>query len=140
MSIGWRQVKEASELMKRISSNSEFENRLGYSRAVVSNGLVFVSATAATDKGGKVICKDDLYGQTKAIFEKLGPVLQDAGSSLQSVLQTRLYVTEIVNWAEAGHAHAETFPESRPAMSLIHVKPFLDPDMLIEVELIAQVG
>ncbi|MEF0944323.1 RidA family protein [Rhizobium sp. BR 362] len=125
--------------MKRISSGSAFEDRLGYSRAVVSNGLVFVSATAATGEGGRVLCKGDFYGQTKAIFEKLGPILAQAGSSLDRVVQTKLYVTNIAEWEAVGRAHAEAFPKERPAMSILHVNPFLDPDMLVEVELVAEV-
>ncbi|RWR31882.1 RidA family protein [Sinirhodobacter populi] len=126
--------------MERLSSGSTWEERSGYSRAVVSNGFVFVSATAATGQDGEVLCKGDLHGQTRAIFLKLEEVLTRAGSGLDRVVQTRLYITDIARWAEAGRAHAEVFGDARPAMSLVHVLPFLDPDMLIEGELVAAVG
>jgi enamine deaminase RidA (YjgF/YER057c/UK114 family) len=123
--------------MERISSGSPWEAKVGYSRAVVSGGLVFVSATAATDAAGQVIGKGDVYLQTRAILEKLGGVLQQAGARYEDVVQTRLYLTDIGRWEEAGRAHGEVFGEIRPAMSLLHVGPFLDPDMLIEIELTA---
>ncbi len=125
--------------MQRLSSGSVWEEKSGYSRAVVANGFVFVSATAATDAKGAIIGKGDVYAQTKAIFEKLGPILDKAGASLGTVVQTRLYVVDIAEWEAVGRAHAEAFAAARPAMSLVHVKPFLDPDMLVEVELVAAV-
>jgi enamine deaminase RidA (YjgF/YER057c/UK114 family) len=126
--------------MQRISSGSVWEKKLGYSRAVVANGLVFISATAATDAAGSIIGKGNPYEQVKAIFAKLGPVLQQAGASLETVVQTRLYVVDIAQWEEVGRAHGEVFAAAGPAMSLLHVKPFLDPDMLVEVELVAAVA
>ena len=126
--------------MQRISTGSRWEQTVGYSRAVVHAGLVFVSATAATDANGAVLGKGDLYRQTQIILEKIGTVLAQAGSSLEAVLQTRLYVTDIDRWADVGRAHGEVFGSCGPAMSLVHVKPFLDPDMLIEIELIAAVS
>jgi enamine deaminase RidA (YjgF/YER057c/UK114 family) len=104
---------------------------------VIAGDLVFISATAATGPDGVVIGKGDPYRQTKVILEKLAATLKQAGSTLDQVVQTRIYLTDIENWREAGRAHGETFREVRPAMSLIHVKPFLDPDMLVEIELTA---
>jgi enamine deaminase RidA (YjgF/YER057c/UK114 family) len=125
--------------MHRISSGSIWEQKSGYSRAVVAHGLVFVSATAATDQTGAVVGKGNVYEQTKAIFSKMVPVLKEAGASLKTVVQTRLYVVDIAEWEAVCRAHSELFASNPPAMSLVHVKPFLDPDMLVEVELIAAV-
>jgi enamine deaminase RidA (YjgF/YER057c/UK114 family) len=124
-------------MLRHISSGSQWEQALGYSRAVVANGLIFISATAATDAEGKVVGKGDVYRQTRTILEKLGAVLEQAGARYDDVVQTRLYLTDIAKWEEAGRAHGEVFGAIRPAMSLVHVKPFLDPDMLIEIELTA---
>jgi enamine deaminase RidA (YjgF/YER057c/UK114 family) len=125
--------------MQRVSSGSPWEEKIGYSRAVVANGFVFVSATAATDSTGAVVGKGDFYAQTRAILEKLEPVLMQAGASLATVVQTRLYVTDIGQWEAVGRAHGEVFRTNRPVMTLVHVKPFLDPDMLVEIELTAAV-
>lgn len=51
-------------------------------------------------------------------------------------MQSKLYVTDIAKWEDAGRAHGEVFGE-RPALSLLHVLPFLDPAMLVEIELVA---
>lgn len=124
--------------MQRVSSGSRWEPILGYSRASIVDGWVFISATAATDAQGQVVGKGDFYAQTRAILDKLGGVLKEAGASYADVVQTRLYVTDIQRWQEVGKAHGEVFGEIRPAMTLVHVLPFLDPEMLVEIELTAR--
>ena len=124
-------------MRRNISSGSPWEGKLGYSRAVIANGLVFISATAATGPDGKVVSRGDVYAQTRAILDKLGQVLREAGATYQDVVQTRIYLTDIAHWEDAGRAHGEVFGGVRPALTMLHVKPFLDPDMLVEIELTA---
>jgi enamine deaminase RidA (YjgF/YER057c/UK114 family) len=126
--------------MQRISTNSLWEARLGYSRAVAVGGLVFISATAATDSSGAVVGKGDVYVQTRMILEKLAAVLIEANSALDQVVQTRVYITDVALWEEVGRAHGETFAGHGPALSMVHVKPFVDPDMLVEIEMVASTG
>lgn len=126
--------------MQRISTGSPWESRMGYSRAVVAGGLVFISATAATDSTGAVIGKGDVYLQTRTILDKLAMVLADTGSALDRVVQTRIYITDVSRWEEVGSAHGEAFAGHGPALSLVHVKPFVDPDMLLEIEMVAAIG
>ncbi|WP_343527697.1 RidA family protein [Sphingomonas sp.] len=126
--------------MRRISTGSPWEARIGYSRAVVSGGLVFISATAATDSTGAVVGKGDMYLQTRTILDKLAGVLADAGSAPDRVVQTRIYITDISRWEEVGRAHGEAFAGHGPALTLVHVQPFVDPDMLVEIEMVAAIG
>jgi len=131
---------EQTMSIRRISTGSPWEAKMGYSRAVVAGGLVYISATAATDAGGAVLGKGDFERQTAIILEKLGTVLADAGSSFDQVVQSRVYLTDIGQWEAVGRAHGAVFGGYGPALSLVHVKPFLDPDMLVEIELVARVG
>ena len=124
-------------MRRNISSGSPWEGKLGYSRAVIANGLVFISATAATGPDGKIVARGDVYAQTRASLDKLGQVLREAGATYQDVVQTRIYLTDIARWEDAGRAHGEVFGGVRPALTMLHVKPFLDPDMLVEIELTA---
>jgi len=120
------------------SSGSEWENKLGYSRAVRVGDTLYISATSAAGSDGSV--GGDLYEQTRFALEKLGPVLAEAGFAYEHVVQSKLYVTNIAEWKAAGRAHGEVFGEIRPALTLLHVLPFLDPAMLVEVELVAVRG
>lgn len=97
-----------------------------------------MSATSAAAADGSVT--GDLYEQTRFALEKLGSVLAEAGFAYGDVVQSKLYITDISQWEEAGRAHGEVFASIRPALSLLHVLPFLDPAMLVEVELVARKG
>lgn len=120
------------------SSGSSWEQTLGYSRAVQVGDTLYISATSAAAADGSV--SGDLCEQTRFALEKLGSVLAEAGFAYGDVVQSKLYITDISKWQEAGRAHGEVFGEIRPALSLLHVLPFLDPAMLVEVELVAQKG
>jgi len=118
------------------SSGSSWEQTLGYSRAVQVGDTLYISATSAAAADGSVT--GDLYEQTRFALEKLGSVLAEAGFAYGDVVQSKLYITDISKWEDAGRAHGEVFAEIRPALSLLHVLPFLDPAMLVEVELVAR--
>ena len=124
--------------MKRqlISSGTTWEDTVGYSRAVRIGNIVEVAGTTATD-GDQVLGKDDMYAQSKFIFEKIEKVLQEAGASMQDVVRTRMYVTDITRWEDAGRAHGEFFRDIKPACTLMQVGGFVSPDMLIEIEVTA---
>ncbi|CAN5344368.1 RidA family protein [soil metagenome] len=117
------------------SSGSAWENKMGYSRAVQVGDSLYISATSAAGPDGSV--SGDLYEQTRFALEKLGPVLAEAGFHYEDVVQSKVYVTDIAAWELAAKAHGEIFGDIRPALSLLHVLPFLDPAMLVEVELVA---
>lgn len=123
-------------MRKTFGSGSSWEQTLGYSRAVQVDNTLYISATAASGDNG--IVGEDFYTQTKFILEKLGAVLAEAGFAYEDVVQSKLYLTDISKWEDAGRAHGEVFGEIRPTLSLVHVLPFLDPKMLVEIELVAQ--
>jgi enamine deaminase RidA (YjgF/YER057c/UK114 family) len=122
---------------QQISSGSPWESTIGYSRAVVTRDMIFISATAAIGPDGRVVGAGDLYVQTRTVLEKLGTVLTQPGAGYRDVAQTRFYVTDVSRWRDAGRAHGEIFGDIRPALTLLHVLPFLDPEILIEIDLIA---
>ena len=123
-------------MRKTYGTGSVWEQSLGYSRAVQVDNTLYISATAASGPDG--IVGDDFYSQSKYILEKLGAVLADAGFSYEDVVQSKLYLTDISKWEDAGRAHGEVFGGIRPTLTLVHVLPFLDPQMLVEIELVAQ--
>ena len=119
-----------------ISSGAKWEDIVGYSRAVVMGNTIEVSGTVAVDDQG-VVGKGDAYAQTKFIIQKIEGVLKQAGFSLNDVVRTRMYVTDIKRWEEVGKAHGEFFGKIKPATSMVEVSGFIEPDYLVEIEVTA---
>ena len=124
--------------MKRqlISSGTKWEDIVGYSRAVRIGNVVEVAGTTAMD-GDQLIGKDDVYAQSKFIFEKIEKALHEAGASMTDVVRTRMYVTDINRWEEVGRAHGEFFRSIKPASTMVEISGLVNPDMLVEIEVTA---
>lgn len=117
-----------------ISSGSTWEPKLGYSRAVVAGGFVFVAGTTGTGPDGELVGPGDAAAQTRQALANIISALERAGVSAADVVRTRLYVTDISKWEEIGTAHGEVFGEIRPAMAMVEVSSLIDPEMLVEIE------
>lgn len=124
---------------KNISSASPWEELVGYSRAVRVGNVIEVAGTTATD-GDQIIGKGSMYLQAKFIFEKIEKSLREAGASMEDVVRTRMFVTDISKWEEAGKAHAECFKSIRPVATMVEVSNLIDSDLLIEIEVTAIVA
>jgi len=119
-----------------ISSGAVWEDMVGYSRAVRIGNIIEVSGTTSVD-GDILIGKDDLYAQTRFILLKVEKALHEAGAQITDVVRTRMYVTDISKWEEAGKAHAEFFRDIKPATTMVEVSRLIHPDLLIEIEVSA---
>ena len=117
-------------------SGAKWEDIVGYSRAVRVGNQIEVAGTVASDDNG-VVAPGDMYKQAKFAIEKISKALTTAGFSLNDVVRTRMFVTDISRWEEAGRAHGEFFKDIKPATSMIEVKGLIDPGYLIEIEVTA---
>ena len=121
---------------KNISSASPWEDIVGYSRAVRVGNIIEVAGTTASD-GDQIIGKGDLYEQSKFIFQKIEKALLEAGATMTDVVRTRMFVTDISKWEDAGRAHAEFFKDIKPVSTMVEVSSLIDPGLLIEIEVTA---
>ncbi|MGW6688975.1 RidA family protein [Streptomyces sp. NPDC054961] len=114
--------------IRRISSGGPYEDVIGYSRAVqLPTGLVLVSGCTGADAGGP-------YDQTVKAFRVAFTALEQAGLGPEHVVRTRLYLTHARDVEEVGRAHKELFDAIRPATTMIIVNGFVEPSMVVEVE------
>ena len=117
-----------------VSSGVNWEDIIGYSRAVRVGNVIEVAGTTALDEAGDLVGTNDPYEQTKYIITKIEKALKIAGATLQDIVRTRIFTTDISRWEEIGRAHGEFFSEIKPASTMVEVKALINPAMLVEIE------
>jgi enamine deaminase RidA (YjgF/YER057c/UK114 family) len=119
---------------QRISSGTKWEPIVGYSRAVKVGQRIYVTGTTATNEAGEIVGEDNAYEQAAQCIRNIEKALQRLGATLDHVVRTRMFVTDISRWKEYGRAHGEFFREVMPATTMVEVGALIDPRMLIEIE------
>jgi enamine deaminase RidA (YjgF/YER057c/UK114 family) len=111
---------------RTVSSGSEFEELVGYSRAVRTGPYVVVAGTTAPGEG--------IAAQAREALRRIGIALQQVGASLADVVRTRMYVTDISLWRDLAAVHCEVFGDVRPAATMLEVSALISPELLVEIE------
>lgn len=127
-------------MRQQVFSGGDWEDAVGYARAVRVGPHVYVAGTTAARPGGHVAGVGDAYAQTRAALATVEDALGRCGASLRDVVRTRLYVVDVDQWPEVGRAHREVFGAVRPVATLVEVRRLVHPDLLVEVEAEAYVG
>ena len=115
-----------------ISGHSPYEPVVGFSRAVVAGGHVYVSGTAPIPADGAPP-PDDAYEQARLCLQIIGRALESAGVGFEQVVRTRIHVTDPAHFDAVGRAHGEVFAEIRPASTMV-VTALLDPAWKVEID------
>ncbi|MCB5175808.1 MULTISPECIES: RidA family protein [Microvirga] len=107
-----------------------------YSQAVRAGDLVFVSGQLPLDANGALVGEGDIRAQTQAVFDNIAAILDAAGASLDQVVKTTVFLTDIDDFAAMNEIYAANFAPPYPARSTIEIGR-LPPGMRIEIECIA---
>ena len=122
---------------KLVPSSSPYASILGFSRAVRVGNFVAVGGTAPLGMDGKTVAVGDVAGQTRRCIEIIQAALEEAGSSLNDVIRTRTMLRDINDWEAVVKVRAEFFKDIKPVDTVMQISTFVDPDWLIEIEVVA---
>ena len=123
---------------RRISSGGPWEERVGYSRAVVVGDRVWVAGTTGTRPDGSV--PPSVADQVALALEVIARALGEAGGGVADIVAARVYITRIEEWEAVTDAIRAVLGETRPAMTLVQVAGLLLPEHRVEIEVEAVLG
>ncbi|GGY83853.1 hypothetical protein C3492_27830 [Streptomyces sp. Ru62] len=123
-----------SGAVRRVQSGSPWEESFGFARAVAAGDRVLVGGTTSF-KGTVLYGEGDPYEQAKVAFTSALEAIGEFGLGIESVIRTRMYLTHVRDVDAVGRAHQELFDAVRPVSTLLVVEGFVDPRILVEVEL-----
>ncbi|MDX1516353.1 MAG: RidA family protein [Woeseiaceae bacterium] len=129
-----------SDRHTRIASGAPWEQTVGYCRAVRAGSFIAVSGSASVGADGELVGEGDMYAQAQRCIEVIRTALERAGGTLEDVVRTRMFVTDIDRWNEVARAHQQAFGAAPPATSMVEVSRLIDPRMLVEIEADAIIG
>jgi enamine deaminase RidA (YjgF/YER057c/UK114 family) len=117
-----------------VSSESDFESTVGYSRAVRIGPHIAVAGTTSAAPAADNREIGDIGAQTREALRRIEVALHQAGAVLSDVVRTRIYVTDISRWREIAAVHSEVFGDIRPAATMVEVAALIAPELLVEIE------
>lgn len=117
---------------RSVSSGSAWEPVVGYSRAVRVGDQIAVTGTVGVEADGRFA--PTLKTQTHRALKIVIAAIEALGGKASDVIRTRIYLTNIDHWKEAGEVHGEIFDQIRPATTLVEVAKLIDPAALVEIE------
>ncbi|WP_296376443.1 RidA family protein [Yoonia sp.] len=123
--------------MRHITTGSSFETQIGYSRAVVVDGWVFVAGTTGYDYATMAI-PDSIADKCRNALATIDRALQDAGSGLDHVVRVNYIVPDADQWPDCWPVVSAAFAAARPAATMVSAG-LQNPEMLIEIEVTARV-
>ncbi|MEE3001142.1 MAG: RidA family protein [Planctomycetota bacterium] len=118
---------------QNISSGTPWEDQVGYSRAVRAGDRIFVTGTIGADAQGTILAPGDPYRQAMDALDKIEQAVTDAGGSLDDLVRTRIYITDMDHADEVGRAHGERLGRVKPCCTMVVVS-CLFADALVEIE------
>ena len=130
---------------RRIQPDGLFQRTLNgnalYSHVLIGSGrsLVFVSGQVSRDKEGRVVGAGDMRAQIQQVGENLLAALRAAGVTIQDLVKTTTYVTDIDEFFKHADLRHKYFGQAMPTSTTVEVRRLSQPELLVEVEAIAEV-
>lgn len=129
-------------MVKTKINSDQFAKRLGsyshgYTVEIGDTKIIFTTGQIALDKNGNVLYPDDPVKQTEFIFEALQTILQESGASLDDVVKTTIFLTDMNDFPKISPIRNRYFKHSEPVSTLVEVSKLVKPGCRVEIEVIA---
>ena len=123
--------------MREVIATNDGPKAIGpYSQAIKANGLVFLSGQIALDPATQQLIDGDVAAQTERVLRNLAGILKAAGSSLDQVVKTTVFLKNMADFGAMNEVYGRYFTQSPPARSTVEVAR-LPKDVLVEIDVIA---
>lgn len=123
--------------MREVIATKDGPQAIGpYSQAIRANGLVFVSGQVAIDPATQQVLSGDIAAQTERVLKNLSGILKAAGSGLEKVLRSTVFLKNMGDFAAMNEVYGRYFSSNPPARSTVEVAR-LPKDVLVEIDVIA---
>lgn len=111
-------------------------SHVGYSRAVRVGNIIEVAGTSSSGPDGQILHPGDMYAQAKECMGIIIAAIEELGGKTADIVRTRVFLTDMSRWEEAGRAHGEAFENvnPKPASAFVGTSELLHPDLMIEIE------
>jgi 2-iminobutanoate/2-iminopropanoate deaminase len=131
-------------MVKRKINSPKFAQRMGayshgYCLEIGDTRLIFTTGQIALDKDGQVVYPDDAAKQTEYIYQSLQEILSAEGASLDDVVKTTVYVTDVKDFPKISPVRNKFFKNSEPVSTLVQVSKLVKQGCLVEIEVIAAI-
>ena len=114
------------------SSGSKWEPLMGYSRAVRAGPFIAVTGTVGVNADGTYA--PAVGDQARRSLDIIRAAVEALGGTMEHVIRTRMYVTDVSQWEQVARVHGEVFAAVRPATTIVQVSALIDKEALIEIE------
>jgi len=123
--------------MREVVATKDAPQAIGpYSQAIKANGLVFVSGQVAIDPANQQISSGDVAAQTDRVLKNLSAILKAAGTSLEKVVRSTVFLKNMTDFSAMNEVYARYFTSAPPARSTVEAAR-LPKDVLVEIDVIA---
>ena len=123
--------------MRDVIATNDAPKAIGpYSQAIKANGFVFISGQVSLDPATQELIHGDVAAQTERVLQNLSGILKAAGSSLQQVVKTSVFLKSMSDFANMNEVYSRYFNQAPPARSTVEVAR-LPKDVLVEIDVIA---
>jgi 2-iminobutanoate/2-iminopropanoate deaminase len=125
--------------MREVIATNDAPKAIGpYSQAIKANGMVFVSGQIPLDPSTQELVQGDVAVQSERVLRNISKILKAAGSSLEQVVKTTVFLKSMLDFAAMNEVYARYFLQFPPARSTVEVAR-LPKDVLVEIDVIALV-